>query len=274
MVCLASRVTSDTKSAGPRHLYIAPANVDNHKAKTRAYVDPWEIEYHPNPVLFPHLRQPLENSAEARPMACTPSLPSVGQKSSTSTDSLSSVSSVGVSSTCTEVDPAQIGTQNTGPHEMDATESEYNPWLHSPIPFIKRVPHRWEQTIGVDRMFFDIDRDKFSFAGKRKISLTEPLTASRRRRLDSVKSSVRFGSELGLSEKASTSTTCVARHQVCASGTTGNVADMRSHTDILQSQDSGSMTSETTLAKSRSSEVIRKPLREAFTTSTTGQFQS
>jgi hypothetical protein len=48
---------------------------------------------------------------------------------------------------------------------METSGSEFNPWLHSQMGVVDGVPHRWEQTLGVNRMFFDADHDVFLVGG-------------------------------------------------------------------------------------------------------------
>lgn len=75
-------------------------------------------------------------------------------------------------------------TPTLGPFEMDAVESEYNPWLHAPMPMVGRVPHRWEKTLGTDRMFFDAEHDLFPRRKKRRQENEDSARDTQRRRRD------------------------------------------------------------------------------------------
>jgi hypothetical protein len=60
---------------------------------------------------------------------------------------------------------------------METSGSEFNPWLHSTMGVVEGVPHRWEQTLGVNRMFFDADRDIYLVGGPMHETQQEPEIA-------------------------------------------------------------------------------------------------
>lgn len=71
------------------------------------------------------------------------------------------------------------------PFELDAADSEFNPWHHGPLPIVGQVPHRWEKTLGSSRMFFDAEPRMVS--GRKRRSLGDcphsPEPPSRKRKL-------------------------------------------------------------------------------------------
>lgn len=115
------------------HLCIAHANLE----QPCTFVNPNEVEFEPYPVLFSHLY--------AQPRA-VPAMESI-----TEADPSNQLSAAEAARRRAE---AQLRGQ---PFELDTADSEFNPWYHAPIPMVRQVPHRWEMTPGVSRMFFDAE---------------------------------------------------------------------------------------------------------------------
>jgi hypothetical protein len=164
------------------NLCVAPAYSWESYGPPSAYVDPWNVEHRPNPVIFPRMDGPssypetdsiLERLSgqtevsfgspyQARRRERRDSQPMSIQDSplwhSTVVHEMNGLG-VGVQPTDdSRLTEALVLTPSTGPYEMDAVENEYNPWCHAPMPIVGRVPHRWEKMSGTNRMFFDAEQ--------------------------------------------------------------------------------------------------------------------
>jgi hypothetical protein len=148
------------------HLRIAPANLE----QPCAFVNPNEVEFEPNPVLFSHLY--------AQPRAVT------------------ATESIAEADPSNQLSPPEAAKRRAEaklreqPFELDAADSEFNPWYHGPIPMVRQVPHRWEKTPGVSRMFFDAEPVRV--AGRKRCSFEDqsysPEPSPRKRQLGCVMS--------------------------------------------------------------------------------------
>lgn len=114
----------------PPVLHVATANL----GQPNEFVSPWDVEFKPNPIIFSHLTAPT-----------------------TTLDPVTPVSAICANSPASPTSP----TQPEGPVEMDAVESVFNPWRHKPLTIIAGIPHRWEESLGANRMFFNAEHDLF-----------------------------------------------------------------------------------------------------------------
>lgn len=121
-----------------------------------SFVSPWDVEFKPNPFIFSHLRGSLRDA-----------------------DPITPVSAISANSP-TNCFPVH----EQGPFEMDAVESEFNPWCHPPRTMINGVPHRWEQTLGSDRRMFEAEHGLLTSRRKRARpeQLTPPESPQRKRK--------------------------------------------------------------------------------------------
>jgi hypothetical protein len=126
-------IRTNEASIGPSsHAHIAPAS-DKNSTRPKAYdpdvrpyyVNPSEVEYHPNPVIFSHLTNfSTDPDAIALARASAPIL--IAQP--------------------VHDDPPPL-------YEMDARPPQ------EPVSLIDGIPHAWEPTLGSNRMFFESERE-------------------------------------------------------------------------------------------------------------------
>jgi hypothetical protein len=196
----------------PSEVCVAAAHLASRGVPTRAYVDPREVEYRPNPVLLSHLRSPLEDLNTVQ----TP-IAELGPPPSPVSTPANSASRRVLAPSVNNA-PSSAHDQPAGAYEMDATETVFNPWFQSPMLLVGEVPHRWEQTMGTNKMFFDADRNRFPFGLKRKQCPEGSSHSSQRQRLDDVHRTALSGSWQESCEGSSATGTNIGSEQHFDSG--------------------------------------------------------
>lgn len=101
-------------------------------------MNPNDVEYTPNPVIFSHLRG---LRSRFPPLTQIP-----------------------------ETEVSELQALGHEYYEMDATESEFNRWRSEPMRMVRGIPHRWEKTLATDRMFFDAEAELISGRKRRSLS--------------------------------------------------------------------------------------------------------
>ncbi|KAF2633873.1 hypothetical protein BU25DRAFT_453584 [Macroventuria anomochaeta] len=189
------------------HLRIAPANLD----QSSTFVNPSDVEYAPNPVIFSHL---YGSSNAFQPM------PPISEVDATSKPKV----------------------QAKEPFELDAVDSEFNPWHHAPMPIVGKVPHRWEKTLGSNRMFFDAEAELMS--GRKRRSLSDhhhsPEPPRRKRKLKLFKARSPRPTSDGTNSRLADKRSCTSfpdRSQDQAA-TSSKLSDLRQETDVFLSSES------------------------------------
>lgn len=109
-----------------------------HDPSPHLWVDPFEVEYNLNPVLFPR-----PNPSSVIPL--TASCENIGQSSSQHVPRVPSDAIVA---------QAEEG-QRTTRYDLS-------------VPTINDIPHRWERTLGQDRRFFHEERDRLTSCKRRR----------------------------------------------------------------------------------------------------------